>query len=146
MGWSTDTCDQIWLKSVKSCPRYKSENKSMKCWQKKEETERNRTDEIHSRRLRLCKNKNAPRTVVYGSIHCMHFVVKIPTGHSGSQCNAMPLITVLRSVFPIDVKSKTTVNKKKKKKKKKMVLILANLYYLAANFVSYCGKHNSLNP
>ena len=36
---------------------------------------------------------------MYGSTHCMHFVVEIPSGHSGSQCNAMPF--VLRSVFPM---------------------------------------------
>ena len=31
------------------------------------------------------------------STHCMHFVVVICGGHSGSRCNAMPF--VLRSVF-----------------------------------------------
>ena len=33
------------------------------------------------------------------STHCMHFVVEICSGHSGSQCNTMPF--VLRSVFPM---------------------------------------------
>ena len=34
---------------------------------------------------------------VYCPTHCMNFVVEISSGHSGSQCNAMPLF--LRCVF-----------------------------------------------
>ena len=53
MGWLTGTCDQVWSKSVRSCPRYKSE----KCWQKKKEEEEEETRSVnrseHSRTLRL---------------------------------------------------------------------------------------------
>ena len=41
MRWSTGTCDQVWSKSVKSCPRYKSE----KCWQKKKNKKKEEEEE-----------------------------------------------------------------------------------------------------
>ena len=47
------------------------------------------TDRFTSKRCNYSDSNN-PRAVVYGSSHCMQFVVEIPSGHSDSQCNAMP--------------------------------------------------------